>query len=72
MTNISEMVFGVDIVVRQKPLCGEVVDEATVLEMVVDLFCFFKIVRATDILLLVLGECSPLGLRKSVAEHMER
>jgi len=62
MAHVSEMILGVNIIVCQKTLSGEVVDEATVLEVLVDLLGFFLVVCATDVLLSLLGEGSPLGL----------
>jgi hypothetical protein len=41
MTHISKMVLGVDVVVCQETLGGEIVDKATVLEVFVDLLSLF-------------------------------
>jgi hypothetical protein len=66
MAHISKMVLGVNIVMRQKSLGGEVVDEATVLEVIMDLLGLFLVICTTDVFLPLLGKASPLGLRKSV------
>lgn len=64
MTHIRKMVLGVDIVMLQQTLGGEIVDETTVLEVLVDLPGLFLVVSATDVLLSFLGETSPLRLLK--------
>jgi hypothetical protein len=66
VANVSEMILGVDIIVCQKALSGEVVNESTVLEMFVDLLGLFLVICATNVLLPLLGEASPLGLGKLV------
>ena len=64
MTHIRKMVLGVDIVMLQQTLGGEIVNETTVLEVLIDLSSLFLVVSATDVLLSFLGETSPLGLLK--------
>lgn len=64
MTHIRKMVLGVDIVMLQQTLGREIVDETTVLEVLVDLPGLFLVVSATDVLLSFLGETSPLRLLK--------
>lgn len=56
------MVLGVDIVMLQQTLGREIVDETTVLEVLIDFPGLFLVVSATDVLLSFLGETSPLGL----------
>lgn len=62
MTHIRKMVLGVDIVMLQQTLGREIVDETTVLEVLIDFPGLFLVVSATDVLLSFLGETSPLGL----------
>lgn len=62
MTHIRQMVLGVDIVMLQQTLGGEIVDETTVLEVLIDFPGLFLVVSATDVLLSFFGETSPLGL----------
>jgi hypothetical protein len=62
MSHIRKMVLGVDIVMLQQTLGGEIVDETTVLEVLIDLSSLFLVVSATDVLLAFFGESSPLGL----------
>jgi hypothetical protein len=64
MSHIRKMVLGVDIVMLQQTLGGEIVDETTVLEVLIDLASLFLVVSATDVLLAFFGESSPLGLFK--------
>lgn len=66
MSHIRKMVLGVDIVMLQKALGGEIVDETTVFEVLIDFPGLFLVVSATDVLLSFLGESSPLGLLKLV------
>lgn len=64
MTHIRKMVLGVDIVMLQQTLSREIVNETTVLEVLIDLSCLFLVVSATDVLLSFLGKTSPLRLLK--------
>lgn len=64
MTHIRKMVLGVDIVMLQQTLGGEIVHETTVLEVLIDFPGLFLVVSATDVLLPFLSETSPLGLLK--------
>lgn len=66
MTHIRKMILGVNVIVGQKALGGKVVDESTVFEVFVYLLRLFEVVRTTDVLLVLLGECSPLRLDKLV------
>lgn len=66
MTHIRKVVLGVNIIVLQETLGGEVVDETTVLEVLVDLLSLFQVVCATDVLLAFLGEGAPLRLWKKL------
>lgn len=72
MSHIRKMVLGVNIIMLQKTLGGEIVDETTVLEVLVDLLGLFLVVSATDVLLAFFGETSPLGLLKvRLDEHLQ-
>lgn len=64
MSHIRKMVLGVNIVMLQQTLGGEIVDETTVLEVLIDLSSLFLVVSAADVLLAFFGESSPLGLFK--------
>jgi hypothetical protein len=64
MSHVRQVVLGVNIVVLQQTLGGEVVDETAVLEVLVDLLCFFQVVCAADEFLVLLGETAPLRLMK--------
>lgn len=66
MTNVSEMILGVDIIVCQKALSGKVVDESTVLEVFVNLLGLFLVICATNVLLPLFAKPSPLRLGKLV------
>lgn len=63
MAHIGEMVLGIDVVVGQKTFSREVVDEATVLEVFLDLLRLVEVVCVARIFFVLLGESSPLGLR---------
>ena len=72
MSDIRQMVLGVNIVVLQKALGGEIVDETTVFEVLIDIPGLFLVVSATDVLLSFLAESSPLRLLKvSWMEHLQ-
>lgn len=64
MSHIRKMVLGVNIVMLQQTLGGEIVDETTVLEVLIDLPGLFLVESATDVLLSFPGKTSPLGLLK--------
>lgn len=66
MAHISEMILGINIVVSQKTFRGEVVDEATVLEVFLDRLRLVSVVCVARIFLVLLGESSPLGLERII------
>lgn len=66
MAHIGEMVLGINIVVAQKTFSGEVVDEATVLEVFLDRLGLVEVVCVARIFFVFLGESSPLGLKRII------